>query len=116
MDSIRPRQRARRSVSSRRRLPPEPAMRVCLFECRAANLDPIALTRPVFDLRCGLTTLGEKQRHAFGASEWSAWVRPMLADVVRQTHPGVPVNDANFQADLWVNSRWLPSEPCCLPQ
>src|SRR5262249_20876198 len=40
----------------------------------------------------------------------------MLGDLVRQTHPGVPVNDPNSKANLWINSRWLPSKPCCPPQ
>jgi UDP-N-acetylglucosamine diphosphorylase/glucosamine-1-phosphate N-acetyltransferase len=90
-------------------------MRVCLFEHHAETLDPIALTRPMFDLRCGLLTLGEKLRRAFHATAWSAWVRPMLVDLVRQEHPGVPVNDPNFNASLWVNARWLAPDTCCRP-
>ncbi len=93
-------------------------MRVCLFEHHAETLEPIALTRPVFDLRCGLGTLGDKQRRAFRAVEWSAWVRPMIVDLVRRTHPDVPVNDIAGGALLWINARWLPgttnvpSRPC----
>ncbi len=90
-------------------------MRVCLFEHHAETLEPIALTRPVFDLRCGLGTLGDKQRRAFRATAWSAWVRPVLADLVRRTHPGVPVNDTTNDASLWINARWLPSEMGCQP-
>ena len=37
-------------------------MRICLFEDPGvANLEPLALTRPAFELLCGLTTLGRKQ-------------------------------------------------------
>ena len=89
-------------------------MRVCLFEHKTETLEPIALTRAAFDLRCGLLTLGEKQRRAFGAATWSAWVRPMLADLVRQMHPGVSVNDPNSNSTLWINARWLPATTNCL--
>ena len=32
-------------------------MRVCLLEDRAEQLEPLTLTRPVFDLRCGIATV-----------------------------------------------------------
>ena len=47
-------------------------MRVCLFEDGAATLEPLSLTRPVFDLRCGLTTLAEK--HLRLLAPWSVGV------------------------------------------
>jgi UDP-N-acetylglucosamine diphosphorylase/glucosamine-1-phosphate N-acetyltransferase len=90
-------------------------MRVCLFEHHVETLDPLVLTRAAFDLRCGLATLGEQQRRAFRASAWSAWVRPMLVDLVRQSHPDVPVNDVSSNAVLWINARWLPGETGSLP-
>src|SRR5205807_1760711 len=37
------------------------AMRVCLFEDRAEDLDPLTLTRPTFQLLCGRSSLGCKQ-------------------------------------------------------
>ena len=40
-------------------------MRVCLFEDRGAlDLEPLTLTRPVFELLCGLTSLAAKQCRA----------------------------------------------------
>jgi hypothetical protein len=86
-------------------------MRICVFEDPgAANLGPLALTRPVFDLRCGVWTLLERQRRlAVGLG--GALVRPDLADMCRLTHPDLAVNDADWLRDapvLLVNGRWLP--------
>ncbi len=88
------------------------APRVCLFEDNAvAGLEPLTLTRPAFDLLCGLTSLGEKQRQAFGAGSVGALVRPHLAEVVRRTHPEMAVNDEDWLRAgplVLVNARWLP--------
>lgn len=85
-------------------------MHVCLFEQDVDTLEPLALTRAAFDLRCGLVTLGEKLRRTVDATHWSAWVRPALADIVRHTHPNIPVNDASCTSEFWVDARWLPPE------
>ena len=88
-------------------------MRVCLFEDRAEQLEPFSWTRPVFDLRCGITTLGQKQLRYFDAAAWCAVVRPVLEDVTRLQHPGVAVNDADWLAEddvVLVNGRWLPPD------
>lgn len=102
-------------------------MRVCLFEdARVADLEPLTLTRPAFDLLCGCTTLAEKQARFFEADEVGLLVRPLLAEVTREQRPGQPVNDLDW---LWagsgssgpdsraggvvlVNARWLPPEGC----
>lgn len=87
-------------------------MRVCHYEDRAAaDLEPLTLTRPVFDLLCGQDSLADKQARHFQASARAAVVRPYLAEVVRQQSPGLAVNDfgrldAGFI--VVVNGRWLP--------
>ncbi len=98
--------------------------RVCHFEDAAvAGLEPLTLTRPAFDLLCGLTSLGDKQRGAFAAPDVGALVRPHLVEVVRLRHPRVAVNDADWLRSgpvAFVNARWLPppgvivtgAEPC----
>jgi UDP-N-acetylglucosamine diphosphorylase/glucosamine-1-phosphate N-acetyltransferase len=87
-------------------------MRICLFEDRrASDLAPLTLTRPVFDLLCGLTPLADKPAHYFAADAVGFLVRPLVADLTREHHPHAPVNDP-----LWlragptvlVNARWLP--------
>jgi UDP-N-acetylglucosamine diphosphorylase/glucosamine-1-phosphate N-acetyltransferase len=87
-------------------------MRLCHFEDHAVGgLEPLTLTRPAFDLLCGLTPLSAKQRRFFAPAPAGVVVRPLLADLYRQQHPDTPVNDhAWLQGDLLalVNGRWLP--------
>jgi UDP-N-acetylglucosamine diphosphorylase/glucosamine-1-phosphate N-acetyltransferase len=87
-------------------------MRVCLFEDRGvAALEPLALTRPAFDLLCGQTSLGRKQCRYFAPCEVGALVRPYLADLCRLHHLGMPVNDLPWlraAPTVLVNARWLP--------
>jgi UDP-N-acetylglucosamine diphosphorylase/glucosamine-1-phosphate N-acetyltransferase len=85
-------------------------MEVCLYEDRgAADLEPLTLTRPVFDLLCGQSSLAEKQVRYFQAASTTAVVRPYLADVVRLQSPGVAVNNfAGAGLVVIVNGRWLP--------
>lgn len=83
-------------------------MRVCLFEQDVETLEPLVLTRAAFDLRCGLGTLGEKLRRAARTTEWAAWVRAELREIVAQEHPGLAINDFDCGAALWLNGRWVP--------
>jgi UDP-N-acetylglucosamine diphosphorylase / glucose-1-phosphate thymidylyltransferase / UDP-N-acetylgalactosamine diphosphorylase / glucosamine-1-phosphate N-acetyltransferase / galactosamine-1-phosphate N-acetyltransferase len=88
-------------------------MRFCLYEDRAESLDPLTLTRPVFDLMCGMTSLGAKQLRAFAASASGMLVRPALEMLCRQRQPGVPVNDAAWLRSgpiVLINGRWLPAQ------
>jgi UDP-N-acetylglucosamine diphosphorylase/glucosamine-1-phosphate N-acetyltransferase len=92
-------------------------MRLCHFEDRTvADLEPLTLTRPVFDLLCGQTSLADNQARYFQASERNALVRPYLTGVV-----AAPAPDASGTGPLVVvNGRWLPpsgiavdlSRPC----
>jgi hypothetical protein len=69
-------------------------MRICLFEDDGVlQLEPLSLTRPVFDLLCGLSSLAAKQCRHFAPCEVGYLVRPCLADLVRLNHAGAPVND-----------------------
>jgi len=84
-------------------------MRLCVFEdTRVLGLEPLTLTRPAFALRCGAETILERQRRVLAAGEVGGCVRPELAALTRLTHPGVPINDADFRATVFVNARWLP--------
>jgi UDP-N-acetylglucosamine diphosphorylase/glucosamine-1-phosphate N-acetyltransferase len=94
-------------------------MRVCLFEDRLAlDLEPLALTRPVFALWCGCTRLADKQYRAFAASRRGALVRDEVAALWRQTGSDSAVNDPAWLhggAVVLVNGRWLPPAPSALP-
>ncbi len=87
-------------------------MRICIFEdAGVARLQPLTLTRPAFDLRCGALALWERQLRHFGAEEAGALVRPELLDLCRASCPGLYVNDPvwlNGGPVLLVNARWLP--------
>jgi UDP-N-acetylglucosamine diphosphorylase/glucosamine-1-phosphate N-acetyltransferase len=81
-------------------------MRLILVD-RAAderrNFYPLALGRPVFELRSGMTTLAEKLVRRFGAGEVACFVPPYLAEVYR-AQTAWPVNDTGQLggADLLV--------------
>lgn len=87
-------------------------MRICIYEdAGAAWLEPIALTRPVFALRCGAERVFERQSRQFAAAEMGFWMRPALAALWRLEQPDHSVNDpawANEHATVWINGRWLP--------
>jgi UDP-N-acetylglucosamine diphosphorylase/glucosamine-1-phosphate N-acetyltransferase len=88
-------------------------MRVCLFEDRhVEQLEPLTLTRPAYELSCGISRLATKQWRYFApCSSTGVLVRPILEEVQRQQRPGVAVNDlAWLRADaaVLVNARWLP--------
>src|SRR5262245_44935403 len=92
-------------------------MSLCVFEDRQVwNLEPLTLTRPAFDLVCGIGALLERQQRVFAAGEAGVVVRPLLAPVCRFHHPQLPVNDADWLRStpkVLVNARWLPPpEPC----
>src|ERR1022692_3398798 len=87
------------------------AMHLCLFEDRAEQFEPLSLTRPVFDLCCGMATLAQKIVRHLAPPVWGVLLRPLLEDIYRLQHPHVAVNDADWlRADPLVlaNGRWLP--------
>ncbi|HVS36748.1 MAG TPA: putative sugar nucleotidyl transferase [Gemmataceae bacterium] len=80
-------------------------MRLCHYEDRgAADLEPLTLTRPVFDLLCGQSSLVDKQARYFQASARTAVVRPHLTGLVSVAAPQA-VDDGLV---VVVNGRWLP--------
>jgi UDP-N-acetylglucosamine diphosphorylase/glucosamine-1-phosphate N-acetyltransferase len=58
------------------------------------NLLPLVHLRPVFDLRCGRRTLLEKFQALYPREKLALLVRPELAALTRELHPGLPVNPA----------------------
>jgi UDP-N-acetylglucosamine diphosphorylase/glucosamine-1-phosphate N-acetyltransferase len=72
----------------------------------------LTLTRPAFELRCGIATLLERQLHFFGATDYALWVRPHLTAYCRERYPMASVNDTGWFGpgpQLLVNARWLPA-------
>jgi UDP-N-acetylglucosamine diphosphorylase/glucosamine-1-phosphate N-acetyltransferase len=99
-------------------------MRIILFEDAGVdNLQPLTLTRPAFDLRCGAVSLLERQERILPTPVHSALVRPELADLCRVEHPQLKVNEPagdekrmGRESVLLVNARWLaPAESLAVP-
>jgi len=86
-------------------------MKLVMFEDdRVVYLEPLSSTRPVFDLRCGHSSLGDKIIAATGATDCVGYVRGYLADVTKEAHPDFAVNDAGIMKGndlLLVNGRLL---------
>lgn len=71
------------------------------------HFDPLALCRPIWELRCGMTSLAEKMVAKVGASDVACFVPPYMADVYRQQTEW-PVNDlSSLKGDdlLLVHAR-----------
>src|SRR5262245_39583539 len=89
-------------------------MRICLFEDHSViDLEPLTLTRPAFDLFCGLSPLSSKLARFFAPCTVGTLVRPMLAELQRERRPDQPVNDADWLRQgpiVLVNARWLPPD------
>ena len=91
-------------------------MRLCLVEDVAvAGLEPLTLTRPVYELWLGCSNLGTKISQAFGIGKGpqrqGAVIRGHLAAVQRQRDPHRVVNDRDWLARgpvMVVNGRWVP--------
>ena len=95
-------------------------MRLILFDCltpRRINFHPLALSRPIFELRCGMTSLGDKLVAKLAASDVACFVPPYMADVYR-AKTSRPVNDAaSLKGDdlLLVNGRVKAAEFAVAP-
>ena len=98
-------------------------MRLCLVEDQAASeLEPISLSRPVFDLLLGASSIGQKAIRAFGwdsgPSSLGMVARTHLVDVLRQRNPHVAINDHDWLARgpvIVANGRWVPPAQLEIP-
>lgn len=85
-------------------------MRLILLDLpseKRRNFDPLALSRPIWELRCGMHSLGHKLVAKTGAVDVACFVPPYMAEVYR-TRTAWPVNDVSCLAGddlLLVNGR-----------
>ncbi|MDK1030995.1 MAG: putative sugar nucleotidyl transferase, partial [Planctomycetia bacterium] len=90
-------------------------MKLVIFEDDTyAQLFPLTILRPVFEMKCGASSLGDKILRHYGgvADEVIYFFRDELADVFAPALDG-KVNDIAALAGedvLFVNGRWLVSE------
>ncbi|MCC5940304.1 MAG: hypothetical protein JJU37_02085 [Balneolaceae bacterium] len=79
----------------------------CFFEDDfLENFHPLTLTRPVFDLRLGILTLGEKWAAALGM--YSHQIGGKLREHLKGVFHEVKATD-NHDGMLWINPRFLPN-------
>lgn len=72
-------------------------MRLILLDISAearSNFYPLALSRPLWELRCGMSSLGAKLVAKVGAREVAGFLPPYLADAYRE-QSAWPVNDVS---------------------
>jgi UDP-N-acetylglucosamine diphosphorylase/glucosamine-1-phosphate N-acetyltransferase len=72
------------------------------------NLEPIVLTRPAFDLRCGAFTFLERIQKSFPDAEIELIVRDELKPITEELYPGLTVNPTQVEEGLWIlgNVLW----------
>lgn len=83
---------------------------------KAANFQPLTLTRPVFELRCGMSSLRRKIQRAFPDRTTVLWCREHLVSSLRRRGTGCLVNDLSWlDGDcVFVNGRALVHQPFAL--
>ncbi len=85
-------------------------MHICIFEDEYyKKLMPLVHFRPVYDLKCGITSLREKIARVFPGDVVVLHVRDYLKEVVKEKYPRVSVNEIPAAADrvLFANGRLL---------
>lgn len=89
---------------------------ICIFEDAGyRKLFPLAYTRPVYDLRCGVTTLREKIVRSYPGAEVVLHVREYLSDVVQRDNPGLKINTLFGKGCcLFINGRLLAGDDIAL--
>ncbi len=98
-------------------------MRLCLVEDHAvSDLEPLTLTRPVYDLLLGASSLGTKIARTLGVGPGPARrgvvIRPHLAAIQQERDPHTMVNDRDWLTRgpvLVANARWVPPADFVLP-
>lgn len=88
-------------------------MHICIFEDEFyRKLLPLVRFRPVYDLKCGITSMREKITRNYPDAKLILHVRDYLMYVVKEKNLGIPVNDvpANTKEVLFINGRLLMSD------
>ncbi len=81
-------------------------MRICIFEDNTfSNFYPLSLSRPVYELACGISTLREKMLAAYPGVSYSLQCRNYLAEIMCEENPGVEINKLPHEDTLFINGR-----------
>ncbi|NWF50199.1 MAG: GlmU family protein [Ignavibacteriaceae bacterium] len=79
-------------------------MQLCIFEDHNFNnFYPLNLSRPVYELVCGLSTLKEKLLRNFPSVKYSLHCRKYLEEVIKEESHNIPVNEIWDEVCLFLN-------------
>ena len=77
--------------------------KIYIYENKEAlNLEPIALTRPVCDLRCGAYTFFERIKKFFPDADIELIVRDEMKQLTKEIYPDHVVNPETVEEALWI--------------
>ena len=83
-------------------------MQICIFEDdKTEQFKPLTLSRPVYDLVCGINTLREKIERHFPGGKISLHCRKYLVESVKTHNPKIVVNKILDDECLFINGRIL---------
>ena len=78
-------------------------MNIYVYEDQAAlNLEPLSLTRPVFDIRIGSETFLDRIQFLYPNATISVFVRESIADFTKQKYRNLEVNPKEINDGLWL--------------
>jgi UDP-N-acetylglucosamine diphosphorylase/glucosamine-1-phosphate N-acetyltransferase len=84
---------------------------ICIFEDELfTRLHPLALTRPVYEFRCGISMLREKIVRRFPNEKLYLFCREYLAEIARESMPNVAINQLPSEPCLFINGRFILGE------
>ena len=79
---------------------------LCIFEDPGyTRLLPLVYMRPVYELRCGMTTLRQKLLRSYPGVPVTLRSRGDLGDLMRRQNPDIPVNLIPAASCLFLNGR-----------
>lgn len=83
-------------------------MQICIFEDdKIEQFNPLTLSRPVYDLVCGINTLREKIERHFPGKKISLHCRKYLVESVKEQNPKTELNKITDDECLFINGRIL---------
>ncbi len=83
-------------------------MHLCIVEDHEViNFHPLTYLNPMFDLRCGCTSLLERILTLLPAKSVSLLVRPYLVDYLSELYPSYLINSLPNEDILFINGRVL---------
>lgn len=84
------------------------SLNVCIFEDKKfSNFFPLSLSRPVFDLRMGMSFLRARLQEAIGQASFDVICRQYLEETVKLSIGEIPVNAGPKGETLFINGRLL---------